>query len=69
MLNPIIDHTIADAKVRGDLLDGQLLGPAEHGRRNPVALTNPSNHFRRVRLTRGAHVSVLVELLGDLLVE
>ena len=37
MLDPVIDYAIAGAEVFGDLLDGQLLGLAQRGRRNPMA--------------------------------
>jgi hypothetical protein len=69
MLDPVVDHAIANSKVFGRLLDGQLLGLLKHSRWDTMAFADPLDHLRRVWLARGAGISFPVELVGDLGIE
>ena len=64
--DPVVDYIFANLKVFCHLMDGQLLGPFERGRRDPIAPAYPLDDLRGVSLAFGTGMPFLAELGGDL---
>src|SRR5260370_605255 len=69
VLDPVVDHAIANTELFGDLLNSQLLRLLEPGKWNLIAPTDPSNHFRGIRLTFRTRAAFSIELVSDLCVK
>ena len=69
VFDPAVDHTGADSKLSGYLLDGQLLGLLEYCRRDLITPADPLDNLRGIRLTFGAAVTLSIELLNNLQIE
>ncbi len=65
-LDPVVDHILANLKMFRHLVDGQLVGPFECGRRDPIAPAYPLDDLRGVSLAFGTGMPFLAELVGDL---
>src|ERR1700677_976015 len=66
MLDPVIDHMVANSKMFRHLMDCQLIRLFERGRWNPVAEADPLDYRCRVRLYCDAALALLMELRSDL---
>src|SRR5260370_42662476 len=69
VLDPVVDHDIANTELFGDLLNSQLLGLLEPGEWNLIAPTDPPNHFRCIRLTFRTRAAFSIELGSDLCID
>ena len=69
VLNPVVDHAIANTELFGDLLNSHLLRLLEPCKRNLIAPTDPPNHFRSIRLAFRTRAAFSIESVSDLCIE
>ncbi len=69
VLDPVVDHTIANTELFGDLLNSQLPRLLEPCKWNLIAPTDPPNHFCSIRFTFRTNAAFSIELVSDLCIE